>query len=270
MFRFSRLRRAGLLCLLMLAAGAAGAAQDKPLRIAVIPSVANEATEIAIAQARKQGLKVELVEFSDWVMPNIAVAEGSVDANFFQHEPFLQLFNRSRNANLVPIAYGYSTTIGLFSKRLKRGDPVPQGARIAIPNDPVNTGRALLLLQKMGLLVLRRGDDPHAAMQDIVSNPKQLALIQVEGSQSARTFDDVTASVTYTTFAKHAGIDEKDGLAFDNTDPQNVRRYAIRWVTTPERAQDPRLLEFIRIYQQSPQVKAKLRQLYGDLIDFPW
>src|SRR5690606_25926935 len=78
------------------------------------------------------------------------------------------------------------------------------------------------------------------------------------------------ASVTYTTFAKHAGIDEKDGLAFDNTDPENVRRYAIRWVTRPEQAQDPRLLEFIRIYQQSPEVKAKLRQLYGDLIDFPW
>src|SRR3546814_12600778 len=89
-------------------------------------------------------------------MPNIAVAEGSVDANFFQHEPFLQLFNRSRNANLVPIAYGYSTTIGLFSKRLKRGDPVPQGARIAIPHDPVNTGRALLLLQKMGWLEIGR------------------------------------------------------------------------------------------------------------------
>ncbi|MBV7486161.1 MetQ/NlpA family ABC transporter substrate-binding protein [Bordetella sp. BOR01] len=269
MFRFSRLRLAGLFCLLMLA-GAAGAAQDKPLRIGVIASVANEATEIAIAQARKQGLKVELVEFSDWVMPNIAAAEGSVDANFFQHEPFLQLFNRSRGANLVPIAYGYSTTIGLFSKRLKRGDPVPQGARIAIPNDPVNTGRALLLLQSMDLLVLRTGADHQATMQDIVANPRQLALIQVEGSQSARTFDDVTASVTYTTFAKHAGIDEKDGLAFDNTDPQNVRRYAIRWVTTPERAQDPRLLEFIRIYQQSPEVKAKLRQLYGDLIAFPW
>lgn len=263
---------AGLAALLFLLSmgGAAGAASERPLRIGVIPSVANEATEIAIAQAGKQGLKVELVEFSDWVMPNIAAAEGSIDANFFQHEPFLQLFNRSRGTNLTPIAYGYSTTIGLFSKRLKRGDPVPQGARIAIPNDPVNAGRALLLLQSMGLLVLRTGADHQATMQDIVANPKQLALIQVEGSQSARTFDDVTASVTYTTFAKHAGIDEKDGLAFDNTDPENVRRYAIRWVTRPEQAQDPRLLEFIRIYQQSPEVKAKLRQLYGDLIDFPW
>lgn len=269
MFRSFRSRLAGLLCLLALAAPA-GAAQDAPLRIGVIASVANEATEIAIAQARKQGLRVELVEFSDWVMPNIAVAEGSVDANFFQHEPFLQLFNRSRGTNLVPIAYGYSTTIGLFSKRLKRGDPIPERATIAIPNDPVNTGRALLLLQSMGLITLRTFADHQATMQDIVANPRQLALIQVEGSQSARTFDDVTASVTYTTFAKHAGIDEKDGLAFDNTDPENVRRYAIRWVTTPERAQDPRLLAFIRIYQQSPEVKATLRRLYGDLIDFPW
>src|SRR3546814_20321556 len=132
----------------------------RSLRIGVIPSVANEATEIAIAQARKQGLKVELVEFSDWVMPNIAVAEGSVDANFFQHEPFLQLFNRSRNANLVPIAYGYSTTIGLFSKRLKRGHPVPQGARIPIPHAPANPGPALRMLNKLGFLVLRRGHAP--------------------------------------------------------------------------------------------------------------
>ncbi|MCD0501957.1 MetQ/NlpA family ABC transporter substrate-binding protein [Bordetella petrii] len=251
-------------------AGPAAAAQDKPLRIGVIASVANEATEIAIAQAAKQGLKVELVEFNDWVMPNIAAAEGSVDANFFQHAPFLELFNRSRGENLVPIAYGYSTTMGLFSKRLKPGDPIPDRAKIAIPNDPVNTGRALLLLQSMGLLVLRTGADHQATMHEIVANPKQLALIQIDGSQSARTFDDVTASATYTTFAKHAGINEKDGLGFDNTDPENVRRYAIRWVTKPERAHDPRLLKFIGIYQNSPEVKARLRKLYGDLIEFPW
>ena len=75
---------------------------------------------------------------------------------------------------------------------------------------------------------------------------------------------------TYTTFAKQAGLDEKDGLAFDNTDPANVRRYAIRWGARPDRAQDPRLLKFIAIYQQSAEVKAKLRSLYGDLISFPW
>src|SRR3546814_17774562 len=92
-------------------------------------------------------------------MPHIAVAEGSIDANFFQHEPFLQLFNRSRGTNLVPIAYGYSTTIGLFSQRLKNDDPVPQGAHIAIPMAPVTTDRALMLIQYMGLPVFLPGSD---------------------------------------------------------------------------------------------------------------
>ncbi|WP_088140642.1 MetQ/NlpA family ABC transporter substrate-binding protein [Achromobacter xylosoxidans] len=255
---------------LALACAANAAAQDKPLRIGVIPSVANAATEIAIAQARKEGLEVKLVEFNDWVLPNIAVADGSVDANFFQHAPFLELFNQRRGADLRPIAYGYSTTIGLFSKKLKKGDTMPEGATIAVPNDPVNTGRALLLLESIGLIKLKPGVAHQAALEDVVSNPKKLKFVPIEGSQSARTFDDVTASVTYTTFAKQAGLNEKDGLAFDNTDPANVRRYAIRWVATPAGAQDPRLLKFISIYQNSAEVKAKLRSLYGDLIDFPW
>lgn len=243
---------------------------SKPLRIAVIPSVANEATELAIAQAKTEGLMVELVEFSDWVMPNTAVQEGAVDANFFQHAPFLKRYNAASGAALVPIAYGYSTTIGLFSKKLNRGDPIPDGARIAIPSDPVNTGRALLLLQSIGLIQLKPDVTHEATLADVTANPKKLAFVQIEGSQAARTFDDVTASVTYTTFAKHGGLDEKDGLAFDNGDPTDVRRYAIRWVARPDRAQDPRLLRFIEIYQQSQPVKATLKRLYGDLIAFPW
>ncbi|ANN78198.1 MetQ/NlpA family ABC transporter substrate-binding protein [Bordetella flabilis] len=245
-------------------------AQPAPLRVGVIASVANEATEIAIDQARKEGVNARLVEFSDWVMPNVAVADGSIEANFFQHEPFLALFNRTRGASLVPIAYGYSTTIGLFSKKLKRGDAIPPGAAIGIPADPVNTGRALLLLQSMGLIELKDGVAERATLLDVRANPRDLKFVAIEGSQAARTFDDVTASVTYTTFAKHGGLDEKDGLAFDNGDPANVRRYAIRWVAAPEHAQDARLLKLIAVYQGSPEVKATLRRLYGDLIDFPW
>jgi D-methionine transport system substrate-binding protein len=245
-------------------------AQPAQLRVGVIASVANEATEIAIDQARKEGVNARLVEFSDWVMPNVAVADGSIEANFFQHEPFLALFNRTRGANLVPIAYGYSTTIGLFSKKLKRGDAIPPGASIGIPADPVNTGRALLLLQSMGLIQLKDGVAERATLLDVQANPRDLKFVAIEGSQAARTFDDVTASVTYTTFAKHGGLNEKDGLAFDNGDPANVRRYAIRWVAAPEHAQDARLLKLIAVYQRSPEVKATLRRLYGDLIDFPW
>lgn len=270
--RFSRraLLNAALISLVSLNGLTTALAAEKPLRIAVIPSVANEATEQAIARARREGLEVQLVEFSDWVMPNTAVAEGSVDANFFQHAPFLEQFNASRKTDLTPIAYGYSTTIGLFSKKLKRGDPIPDGATIGIPSDPVNTGRALLLLQSIKLITLKPGVTHQATIADITDNPKRLKFIQIEGSQAARSFDDVTASVTYTTFAKHGGLDEKDGLAFDNQDADNVRRYAIRWVALPAHANDPRLQRFIAIYQQSPEVKATLRRLYGDLIAFPW
>lgn len=245
-------------------------AQPAPLRIGVIASVANEATEIAIAQARDEGVNAKLVEFADWVMPNVAVADGSIDANYFQHEPFLDLFNRSRGANLQPIAYGYSTTMGLFSKKVKRGEPMPPGASIGIPSDPVNTGRALLLLQSMGLIRLKAGAAERATLLDVESNPLDLKFVAIEGAQAARAFDDVTASATYTTFARHGGLGEKDGLAFDNGDPANVRRYAIRWVALPEHAQDQRLLKLISVYQRSPQVKEALRRQYGELIDFPW
>lgn len=264
------LRGFDVLCFALVCSIGPAVVNAKPLRIGVIASVANVATEQAIAEARAQGIDVTLVEFNDWVMPNTALAEGSIDANFFQHEPFLQVFNQKRGMNLVPIAYGYSTTIGLFSKKLKRGDTIPDKATIAIPNDPVNMSRALLLLESIGLIRLAPEVAHKASVEDIVSNPKGLKLVPMEGAQSARSFDDVTASVTYTTFAKHAGLDVKNGLAFDNQTPESIRRYAIRWVTTPERVNDSRLLMFIRIYQESVWVKSLLRAQYGELIDFPW
>lgn len=260
----------GVLCFVLVCSIGPAVAHAKPLRIGVIASMANVATEQAIAEARAQGIDVTLVEFNDWVMPNTALAEGSIDANFFQHEPFLQVFNQKRGTNLVPIAYGYSTTIGLFSKKLKPGDAIPDEATIAIPNDPVNMSRALLLLESMGFIHLAPEVAHKASVEDIVSNPKGLKLIPMEGAQSARSFDDVTASVTYTTFAKYAGLNVKDGLAFDNQTPESIKRYAIRWVTTPERVNDSRLLMFIRIYQESVWVKSLLRAQYGELIDFPW
>ncbi|PWF22670.1 MetQ/NlpA family ABC transporter substrate-binding protein [Corticimicrobacter populi] len=253
-----------------LAVSAGTQAAERPLRVGVIPVVANAATELAVAKAREEGLEVELIELNDWVMPNRAVADGSIDVNFFQHQPFLEQFNRSQGSELMPIAYGYSTTMGIYSKKLGKGDPIPPQATIAVPGDPVNTARALLLLQSAGLLKLRPGATHEATLADIVENPLALEIVQIDGAHSTRSFDDVTASVTYASFAKLAGIDERDALFYDNTDPDNVRRYAIRWVTLPERADDPRILRFIEIYQQTPEVREKLQQLYGELISFPW
>ncbi|KKW69306.1 iron ABC transporter substrate-binding protein [Lampropedia cohaerens] len=258
---------AGLACQPALASRPAEAA---PLKLGVIAVVANEATEFAIREAARQGLTVELVEFSDWVRPNVALAEGAIDVNFFQHAPFLQLFNQNRGVQLVPVAYGYSTTMGIYSKKLSKGDAIPVRARVAIPSDPVNGARALLLLQSAGLIALKEGVTTQATVQDIVANPRQLRIFPIDGALAARTFDDVDLSVTYASFAQQAGLAQTDALHYDNTDADNIRRYAIRFVTRPELVDDPRIQRLIAIYQHSTQVRALLRKHYGELVDFAW
>jgi len=131
-------------------------------------------------------------------------------------------------------------------------------------------GRALLLLQAMGLIKLRSGVGDMATLSDVVENPKQLKVILINDEQSVSVFDKATASVTYPNIAKRAGIAEKDALALDNTDPEIVKRHAIRFVARADVANDSRLQTFIKIYQSSPEVQAALRRAYGSLVAFPW
>lgn len=244
--------------------GLAEAADDAPLRIAMATSVSNQAAEIAASEANAAGLKVELIEFNDWNTPNAAVADGEVDANLFQHVPYLEYTNASAGRNLVPVAPAFSTPFGLYSKKYKSLEELPDNAQIAFSGDAVNTGRSLLLLQQAGLLVLRPGADHRATLEDVVSYNKPLKIVQLDGPQIARALDDVDAAATYPTFAKLAGLDASSGLIFEN-DPV----YAFQFVTRPELRDDPRLKRFIEIYQNSDAAKAKLRELYGDMVSFP-
>ena len=130
-------------------------AADAPLKIgtaAFAPPL-----EVAVSEAGKQGLKVELVEFSDWNAPNITLAQGDIDANYFQHVPFLENANREGGFQLKPFAPGIINNVGLYSKRYASLAELPEGASVAIANDPINGGRGLQLLQKAGLLKLRDG-----------------------------------------------------------------------------------------------------------------
>lgn len=251
--------------LALLAAPALGQNAVGPLRIALATSVSNEATEAAAVEARAQGLNVRLQEFSDWQTPNRTVFDGEQDANFFQHTPFLEYSNTRAGWNLVPVAVGFATAFGLYSKRVAALDGIREGARIAYSGDAVNTGRSLLLLQTAGLLTLKPGADHRAGPEDIVANPRRLRLVPLDGPQIARALDDVDAVATYPTFARLGGLDPSKGLTFEN-DP----RYAFRFVTRPDRAQDERLSRFIAVYHRSDAVKQVLRRLYGDLVSFPW
>lgn len=235
-----------------------------PLRIALATSISNQAAEIAAAEAEAQGLKVELIEFSDWNTPNMAVADREVDANLFQHIPYLEYTNQNGGRDLVAVAAAYATPFGVYSKKYRTLGDLPDNAEIVFSGDAVNTARSLLLLEKAGLLELKPGIGHRATLEDVAAWRKPLRIVQLDGPQIARALDDVDAAVTYPTFAKLAGLDPASGLLFEN-DPI----YAFQFVTRPDMRNDPRLLKFIDIYRNSEAVKAKLRSLYGDLVSFP-
>lgn len=259
----STLQIIALLITLLATAGAS--AQDAPpLRIALATSISNEAAEIAAAEAGKAGLKVELIEFNDWNTPNMAVADREVDANLFQHIPYLEFTNENGGRDLVAIAPAFSTPFGLYSKKYKSLEELPDNAQIAFSGDAVNTARSLLLLQQAKLLDLKAGVGHRATLEDVLTWHKPLRIVQLDGPQIARALDDVDAAATYPTFAKLAGLDPASGLVFEN-DPI----YAFQFVTRPDMRDDPRLRKFIDIYRSSDAVKAKLRSLYGDLVSFP-
>lgn len=240
------------------------AEDKKTLRIALATSISNQAAEVAVAEAKEQGLNVELVEFSDWNTPNTAVADKTVDANLFQHIPYLNYTNSNTGNELVPVAPAFSTPFGLYSKKYSKLADIPDNAQIAFSGDVINTGRSLLLLQQAGFLELKPGSGQRASLEDVVTWKKPLKIVQLDGPQIARLLDDVDAAATYPTFAKLAGLEASSGLIFEN-EPI----YAFQFVTRPELRDDPRLKQFIEFYQNSPAVKAKLRELYGDMVSFP-
>ncbi|MCX8997275.1 MetQ/NlpA family ABC transporter substrate-binding protein [Rhizobiaceae bacterium BDR2-2] len=256
---------AGIAAMVPMAAGPLSAQSDEaPLRIALATSISNQAAEIAASEAEAQGLKVELIEFNDWNTPNMAVADKEVDANLFQHIPFLEFTNHNRGYDLVAVAPAFSTPFGLYSKKYRTLEELPENARIVFSGDAVNTARSLLLLQKAGLVELKPGADHRATLEDVVTWVKPLDIIQLDGPQIARALEEVDAAATYPTFARLAGLDASSALIFEN-DPV----YAFQFVTRPEMRDDPRLTRFIDIYRNSQAAKEKLIELYGDMVSFP-
>ncbi|WP_173910921.1 MetQ/NlpA family ABC transporter substrate-binding protein [Acinetobacter sp. Marseille-Q1618] len=227
--------------------------------------------QVAVDEAKQKGINVKLVEFSDWNTPNITLNHGDIDANYFQHQPFLNNALKETDFKLKPIATGVATHVGLYSKKYNSLDAVPEQARVVIPNDPVNQGRALLLLQQAKLISLKNPDNHLSNLQDITANPKKFQFIEVEGPQTARAVDDADLVFSYPLYLRLAKtIDPNKALLLD--DNTNTR-YAILFVVTddyeqkhPEKAQQ--LKEFIKIYQTSAQVKKALNDDIGENLWF--
>ena len=157
-----------------------------PLKVGTSSGPIAEIIQFAAARAKEQGLDVKVVEFSDWVTPNEALQSGDIDANLFQHTPFLNNAIEARGYHFTPVAPTYVMPIGLYSKKIAKLDDVHSGSTVAVASDPVNEARGLLLFEKAGLIKLREGAGEKANIRDIVKNPKKLKFLEIEAPQLPR------------------------------------------------------------------------------------
>ncbi|NNM75245.1 MetQ/NlpA family ABC transporter substrate-binding protein [Enterovirga aerilata] len=235
------------------------APSDKPLKIGTGGGPLAEILNFAVAKAKEKGLEVQVVEFTDWITPNEALANGDIDANLFQHIPFMTAASKARGYKFAAVAPTYVMPVGLFSNKVKTFAEVPDGAWVAIANDPVNGARGLRLLDKAGLIKLKPGAGDDATVIDIVSNPKKLRFRELEAAQLPRSLDDVTLAQVSISFLMMSGGDPERALLADGFGDDH---YALQFVTRAADKDDPRLKRFIEIYR-SPEVKAFIQSKYG-------
>ncbi|MFZ2296436.1 MAG: MetQ/NlpA family ABC transporter substrate-binding protein [Polaromonas sp.] len=209
--------------------GTAALAQDKPIKIGVTAGPHAQIFDQVKKVAAKDGLQIQVIEFSDYVQPNAALAAGDLDANAYQHKPYLDAQVKDRGYKIVSVGYTVNFPMGLYSKKVKSLNELKEGARFGLPNDPTNGGRALLLLQDKGLIKLKEGAGLKATPLDVVQNPKKLKFVELDAAQLPRSLDDLDASAVNTNFAISAGLNPvKDAIALEDAKGPYVNLIAVR------------------------------------------
>jgi D-methionine transport system substrate-binding protein len=185
--------------------------------------------EVVKPIAAKKGLDIKIVEFTDYVFPNAALEAGDLQANSFQNQPYLDNQKADRGYKIEAVGLTVNFPIGVYSKKHKSWDAVPEGSTLSIPNDPTNGGRVLLLLQEKGVLKLRPGVGFKPTVADIIENPKKLKIVEVDAAQTARTLDDVDAAAVNTNYATQAGLDPvKDAILREDPKGPYTNLIAVR------------------------------------------
>lgn len=177
-------------------------------------------------ELKAAGYDLEVVEFTDYVLPNTALEQGDLDANYFQHTPYLENFNEENGTHLVSVGKIHYEPFGIYAGKTSDLSAIPEGGSIAIPNDGTNEARALLLLEAQGLIKLKEGVTFTATVLDIAENPKNLSIKEIEAAQLARSLQDVDAAVINGNYAIQAGLKVKDALAIEDKDSIAADTYA--------------------------------------------
>ncbi|MBB3228293.1 D-methionine transport system substrate-binding protein [Luteibacter sp. Sphag1AF] len=234
------------------------AADDRRLTVAATPVPHAEILKQIKPMLAAEGVDLDIKVFTDYVQPNMQVAQKQIDVNFFQTEPYLDAFNRERKTDLVKVIGVHIEPFGAYSRKYKSIDQLPDGADVVIPNDPSNNSRALLLLARHGLITLKNPNDRLATLKDIATNPKNLKFRELEAAMLPRVLDEVDLALINTNYALAAGLNPvKDALLIEDKDSPYVNFL----VSRPDNKDDPRVQKLARALT-SPEVKAFIEKNY--------
>ena len=262
-----------LLCAgLLLTATACGKKEDANIKETVKLGVVGDDQRLwekAAELAAKDGIKIEFVHFSDYNTPNDALLNGDIDLNAFQHKAFLDAYNASKNTDLVPIGRTFISPIGAYSNKIKDLKDVPQNGKVSIPNDTTNGGRSLFLLEAAGLIKLKDDIGVSPTKADIVENPKNITIDELDAAQVARTLPDVDAAVINTNLAIDAGLSPKDDTIFMEPLNDNSSPY-INYVVARAEDKDNELYKKVAAYYRTSEVKALNDELYEKTQVMAW
>lgn len=205
------------------------ASADTTITVGATPVPHADILNFIAPEMKKQGVTLKVLEFSDYVKPNMALADKEIDANFFQHKPYLDSFAKERGLKLSSLVAVHIEPMGVYSKKFKDVKSVPDGAKIAIPNDPTNGGRALRVLADAGIFGLKDGVGVNGTPADIVNNAKNVKILEMEAAVLPRTLDDVDFAVINSNFALSVGLNPtKDSLFTEAKDSPYANIVAVR------------------------------------------
>jgi len=232
------------------------------LTIGATPEPHAQILQVVEPLLKEDGIELKIVEFTDYVLPNLALNDGDIDANFFQHVPYMESFSDSNNIKLISAVKVHVEPLGLYSKKLNSIENLKEGATVAIPNDPTNGGRALILLEKHGFIKLDKNVGLEATEIDIVDNQKNLSFIALDAPQLPRSLDDVDAAIINTNYALESNLNPlNDALILEDEDSP----YANVLTITPKNSNDENIQKLVKALN-SPQVRDFINKQYNGAI----
>ncbi len=250
-----------LFFLVAMVAGGAFAQTGKlvTLKVGATPIPHGDLLQLIKPDLEAQGIRLEIVELTDYVTPNILLADRQLDANFFQHLPYLNDFCADRKLQLESAGQVFVAPLGLYSRKYKKFEDIPAGSVITLPNDPTNEARGLILLENKGLIKLNPKAGLKATIRDIVENPKRITFRAIEAPQLPRTLDDAAAAIINGTWAMQTGfIPSRDSLVLEGAESPYANIVAVR----KGDANDPRIVALLKALQ-TQKVKDYLNSKYN-------